>query len=78
MPRPVTPYHRVFAHYHGPLWVGVAWLERHGGVTRDNEFTVLPVARQGFVCLTLDDGRVLCDYGPEHVHDDLRAVLDHD
>lgn len=62
-------YHRVFAHYEGCLWVGVAWLERHRGVKRDEEFTVLPVARQGLVCLTLPDERILCDYGPEHDHD---------
>lgn len=63
------PYHRVFARLDDELWVGVAWLERNGGVTRHQEFTVLPVARQGEVCLTLPDRRILCDFGPEHEHD---------
>lgn len=63
------PFHRVFVHHRDLLWVGVAWKERHGGVRPGQEFTVLPVARQGLVCLTLPDGRILCDHGAEHDHD---------
>lgn len=62
-------YHRVFAHYKDELWVGAAWLAERGPLTSDYEYTVLPVARQGAVCITLPDGRVLCDYGPKHDHD---------
>lgn len=62
-------FHRVFAHFGGNLWVGVSWLAQRRELTGRDEYVTLPVARQADVCLTLPDGRILCDYGPEHLHD---------
>ena len=61
--------HRVYAHYDGPLWVGVAWLGKQAELTRDMEYVTLQVVSGGEACLTLPDGRILCDFGPEHDHD---------
>jgi hypothetical protein len=61
-------FHRVFAHYDDELWVGVAWLAKRASLKPDMKYVTLPVAQQKDVCLALPDGRVLCDYGPGHVH----------
>ena len=62
-------FHRVFTRYDENLWVGASWFARYAPLTNDLEYTVLPVTSQREVCMTLPDGRVLCDYGPEHRHD---------
>jgi hypothetical protein len=61
--------HRVFVHLEGQLWVGVEWLSERGPLTRDMEYVTLPMERLNFeVCITLPDGRILCDFGPDHAH----------
>ena len=62
-------FHRVFTRWDDSVWVGVSWYAQQGELTNELEYTVLPVARQGDVCMTLPDERILCDYGPEHDHD---------
>lgn len=70
MLRPTSSSPHVFTRWKGDLWVGVrAAHERLGELSRDREYTVLPCASMAPVCVTLDDGRVLCDFGPEHDHD---------
>lgn len=61
-------YHRVYARFDDSLWVGVNWLARRRPLTSEDEYVVLPMAQRHDVCLTLPDGRTLCDYGPEHEH----------
>jgi hypothetical protein len=60
--------HRVYARYDETLWIGVRWFAQRTALTTDLEYCVLPVTAHRDVCLTLPDGRTLCDYGPRHDH----------
>lgn len=62
-------FHRVFTHWEDDLWVGVNWAARYVKLTSQHQYVTLNVAQQRDVCLTMPDGRTLCDYGPEHDHD---------
>lgn len=62
-------FHLVFAQWSEGLWIGVAEYARRRPLTRDLDYVVLPSTSRSEVCLTLPDGRILCDYGPEHEHD---------
>jgi hypothetical protein len=46
----------------------VRWFAQRTALTTDLEYCVLPVTAHRDVCLTLPDGRTLCDYGPRHDH----------
>jgi len=62
-------FHRVFAHLQGPLWMGVEWMAERQPITSELEYVTLPMVNPSHeVCITLPDGRILCDFGPDHVH----------
>lgn len=61
--------HRVYAQYDDDLWVGVSWLAERTTLTTRMQYVTLTVVDSEPVCLTLPDGRTLCDFGPEHDHD---------
>ena len=64
---------RVYVH-EGPVWtLAAVWSSRHGDLPADGEYVVFETNRPPSVqeiCLVLDDGRRLCDIGPEHAHGD--------
>jgi len=64
--------HRVYVH-EGDTWTLASVYAKHDELCPDLEYVVLeterPPSRQQ-VCLLLDDGRRLCDIGPEHAHGD--------
>ena len=60
---------RVYAHLTDSLWVGVAWLAQRTRLTREMEYVTFQPDVTGPVCVTLEDGRILCDFGPDHEHD---------
>lgn len=61
-------FHRVYAQWDEHLWLGVSEYAKRRELTRDVSYVTLPVGSNAETCLTLPDGRVLCDYGPEHEH----------
>lgn len=62
-------FHRVYVQWDGPLWIGAAEYARRRPLTAALPQVTLPQEQRMPVCLTLPDGRILCDYGPEHEHD---------
>jgi hypothetical protein len=65
----VYEFHRVFTHWTDDLWVGVNWAVRHAKLTPANKYVTVSVAAQKDICLVLPDGRIVCDYGPDHLHE---------
>lgn len=68
--------HRVYVH-EGEVWtLASAYATRQPLPTCPDDYVVYITARPPSfqpVCLMLDDGRLLCDIGPEHEHSgDLR------
>ena len=66
--------HRVYVH-EGDVWTLASVYAKRPGHTLcpDDEYVVLETARSASyqeVCMLLDDGRRLCDIGPEHAHGD--------
>jgi hypothetical protein len=59
---------RVYVRLDDTLWVGVKWLGQQRPLTNEDQYVTLEVHSDGEACLTLPDGRVLCDYGAEHEH----------
>lgn len=64
---------RVYVH-EGEVWtLAAVYATRHDLPKKDDAYVVFETARPPSVqevCLLLDDGRRLCDVGPEHAHGD--------
>lgn len=61
-------HHRVYARFDETLWVGVRWLAQRQELRPEDEYATLSVSTNRELCLTLPDGRTLCDFGPSHEH----------
>jgi hypothetical protein len=63
--------HRVYVH-EGPVWtLATAYARRQPLPASSDEYVVYVTPRSAsyeLVCQTLDDGRRLCDVGPDHEH----------
>lgn len=71
--------HRVYVH-DGSIWILASRYAELGPLPAEAErYTVLETQRPPSVqtvCLLTDDGRRLCDIGPEHVHDEAALLTD--
>ncbi len=64
--------HRVYVREDGEVFtLAATYATRHTLPTCPDEYVVYETVRSASyqpVCLRLDDGRLLCDVGPEHEH----------
>lgn len=62
-------FHRVFAHLQGDIWMGVEWMAERQPITPELDYVTLALVNPSHqVCITLPDGKVLCDFSPDHDH----------